>query len=307
MKSKISLLFIVWVTCLKLNAQTAFDMKKEFPSPGFDPSPNVAQLQPIKHEKILAAFTYISTKSKAQFNYPQGGCPERAVVIHYLLDSLKIPNFRIWVFAPSKLLESSKEKIYITDKNKLTTDDNNRIEWDYHVAPCVLSSNGTASPDTLVIDPSINSKKPLKVKDWLSLINNSKQSKYCFLDGKYYQFNTKENGASNVINGYLYPYEGGAYDNLWVEKMMALNETAYTMYLKYVKNKDNSSQKVKDIKAVIGNSATLKEVLEYKDGLPAASKIRYITTNYPDFASDMWALYSKSFSAWAKRMKTLKA
>ncbi len=305
MKYLISVIFHFILTFSMLNAQTAFNMKDEFPNPSFDPNPDFGQIKSLQYDKIFSAFNFISAKSNMQFNYPQGGCPERAIVMHYILDSMGIPNFRIWVFAPSRLIEKSSEKMFILDKNNLTTDNGNKIQWDFHVAPCVLGSNETARPDTFVIDPSLRPDKPLKVQEWLSCIGNHEHSKYSFLDGNFYQFNRKDSGNSNVINGFFYSYNDGAYDNLWVEKMMALNQTAYAMYLKYVKDDDRSLKQVSDIMTVIGNSATLKEVLEYKNGQPAQSKIRYVISNYPQFVTDSWTMYSQCLVAWVSRMKAL--
>ena len=43
-------------------------------------------------------FVFLKSKSKLEFNYPQGNCDDRAHAMCLLLDSLKISNFKIWNF-----------------------------------------------------------------------------------------------------------------------------------------------------------------------------------------------------------------
>ncbi|MEA5402838.1 protein-glutamine glutaminase family protein [Arcicella sp. DC2W] len=301
---------LVLLITVSVKGQTYFNMVQKFPAsacePYCNPNPDFNQIKPISYTDALLAFNYLSRKSNAQFNYPQGGCPERALILHYLLDSIQISNFRIWVFAPSKLIENDTRKIFIYDKNTLTTDSQNKIEWDFHVAPCVLSKNQNGEIDTLVFDPSIDGDRPLQHTEWLNSIGNHEIAEYTFLDGKYYQFNKQNNGYSNVINGYFYPYKNFAYDNLWLEKMLSLNDVAYEMFEKYVQDKDRNLQDVMDIRSVIGNSATLKEVLDFKDGTPASSKIRYLASKYPKFSSDMWTMYSVKLVYWTQRIQRLR-
>lgn len=291
-------------------SQAYFNMVRDFPAtqcePYCNPNPDFTQIKRYNDTAITKAFHYISKQSNAQFNYPQGGCPERALIMRYLLDSMQLSNFRIWLFAPSRLVANDTNKIFILDKNNLTTDSRNRIEWDFHVAPCVLRNGANGKVDTLVIDPSLNGDKPLKHTEWMAAIGNSNMAGYTFLDGKYYQFNRQNNGTSNVINGYFYPYEGFAFDNLWLERMLALNDVAYAIFNKYIKGKDQNDQQVKDIKAVIGNSATLKEVLDYKDGKPAPARIRNLVITHPDFIKNAWSLYSSQLVYWAQRIQHLR-
>lgn len=310
MKKIVSLSIFVLAVALSVNGQTYFNMTAKFPASGCEPycnpNPDFNQIATISNADALKAFNYLSKKSNTQFNYPQGGCPERALILHYLLDSMQISNFRIWVFAPSRLIENDTRKIFINDKNGLTTDNQNKIEWDFHVAPCVLSKNQTGKIDTLVFDPSIDGEKPLKYTEWLNSIGNHEIAEYTFLDGKYYQFNRQNGGSSNVIDGYFYPYEGFAYENLWLEKMLSLNDVAFAMFKKYIEGKDKNSQDVKDLMAVIGNSATLKEILDFKDGKPASSKIRYLASKYPKFSTEMWTMYSSKLVYWTQRIQGLK-
>lgn len=291
------------------SSQSYFNMVTSFPAsecePYCNPNPNYNEIKIYDAFKIKQAFDYISKKSFVQFNYPQGGCPERAILIKFFLDSMRIDNFRIWLFAPSRLIENDERKIFINDKNQLTTGKDNKIEWDFHVAPCVLTKGKDGTVDTFVIDPSINGQEPMMHSKWLTSIGDHEYGQYTFLDGKYYMFNRQNGGNSNVINGYFYPYEGFAYDNLWVEKMMALNDVAYAMFKKYIQGKPSSSTAY-DLKTVIGNSATLKEVLEYRNGSPSPSKLRTLSINHSNFINQAWTLFNNRLIYWTKRIEKMR-
>ena len=202
MKNLIFSILIFGITFASFS-QEHFNVNEEYPCQGcVNYSADFNSQKKYTKEKINSVFDSI-VNSGIEFNYPQGGCQNRAQIMSmYLTKKHKIEHSRIWLFAPIDLKKGDKRTLFISDKNKLT----DTIQWNYHVAPSVLVQNGT-KVDTLVIDPSINSIKPLKVNEWLDAIGNSKISKYTFLKSDYYFFYTQDGGASSVINGYFYKYE----------------------------------------------------------------------------------------------------
>ncbi|WP_407264913.1 protein-glutamine glutaminase family protein [Tenacibaculum maritimum] len=285
--------------------QTYFNLANEFPQVNFNPNPDFSNIKPLSQSESNIVFNQIENNSKIQFNYPQGGCPERAIITNYILDSLKVDNFKIWLFAPSRLIKNSKEQIYIYDKNSLTTDAENKIKWDFHVAPAILSENSNGTIDTLIIDPSV-AKKPLKTQEWLGHIEGAEKAKYSYTKGKFYNFFQQDNGRSNVINGSFFEYVSTSYNGLWLEKMLALNDVAFEMYKEYILNDDVDLSTKADVKVVIGNSATLKDVLDFKSGAPAKSSIRYLINNQNEFIIKSWDLYQRQILIWADRIENLK-
>jgi hypothetical protein len=303
MKILFTLVFLFFITTSF--GQKHFDLTVDFPQINHNPNPNFEEIKPINHNEVNKIFDKVNSKSGIEFNYPQGGCPERAIITNYVLDSLGVDNFKIWLFAPSRLIQGDKRQIFVFDKNKLTDDYENKIKWDFHVAACILRENSNGKIDTLVIDPSI-AKKPLTSKEWLKSINGLQDSKYTYTKGKFYSFNKKNNGNSNVINGYFYEYSGFSYNQLWLEKMLALNDVAYKMYQDYLLDDSLDINVKNDLKSVIGNSATFKEVLSFNDGIPNQSKIFYLVKNHPKFINECWDLYQKQIVLWRKRIVGLK-
>lgn len=270
--------------------------------------PDLSTFQVVDYMAALNAFNFISKNSGIQFSYPQGGCPERAVMVHLVLDSLDIPNFRIWDFAGRRLDSSSNDRIFIYDKNKISTEGEYRITWDFHVASCILAKETSGKIDTLAFDPAMDADKPLLYIDWLHGIGNSQTSKFTFTDGKYYLFNRIGTAypLSEVINGEFWLYTGKYTHD--IEKFMALNDVAYAAYLKWLKpimNNSNYAQKVKDIRNVLGNSSTLKEVLDRNDGDNDSANIVYLAKNYPDFLKYLWDSYGEREIKWIQRYQTL--
>ncbi len=164
---------------------------------------SLSDLKQYSNEQIEDAFNYVSYKSGIEFRYPQGGCQQRAQMMHVLLDSLKIDHARIWLFAPIDLDANNRTQLEVEDKNHLVEGDT--IKWNYHVAPCVIVLKNNKI-DTLIIDPSLNREKAMTIHAWLSSIKNSEKSRYTFLDSKYYFFNTQNGGNSTVLNGFFYTY-----------------------------------------------------------------------------------------------------
>lgn len=282
-------------------AQTHFDLTKKFPFSGFNPNVDINDIEPVKSEHVATIFNYISKQSKIQFNYPQGGCPERAQMMHLLLDSMKFNNFKIWIFAPTRMTVGDTRKISVPDNNGLSISTANKIEWDFHVASCIIEEKSNGKRDTLVIDPSINADKPLPYKSWLNSITNKDLASYTFTEGKYYSFN--RNG--DILNGFFYPYSGLSYDDLWLEKAMAMNDVAIAMFKKYVQGKDPNLAQTKAVIQVIENSATLNEVLRYKDGKPWPAKIRSLTTNHSAFIAEAWSMYAQRLAYWGSRVSSM--
>lgn len=310
--SKLLTLLLV-VIGLNSHAQTFFDMKAEYTavyssnncSPYCNPNADFTKIVKVKEDEAMAAFNYLSKKSGIQFNYPQGGCPERALIMHYILDSMGITDFRIWVFAPLRVTSGDSRNLYINDKNKLIDDASNQIHWPFHVAPCVLTITPQGGTDTIVFDPAINPNKPLNYHEWLNAIGNHEVAKYTFLDSRFYQFNLTNTG---LVNGYFYPYEGGAFDDKWLEKTLAMNDVAITLYNKYIVNAEAnkvSATKKALVKTLLGNSATFYAILNRNDGLPAYSKLNTLIKSNPALIKEIWTLHDTRFSYWLLRVTNL--
>ncbi len=138
--------------------QTYFDVTKDFPCSGcpnpYQPNADIDSVTHYDMSKIKNVFQKIATESNIEFNYPQGGCQQRAQIVSMLLKKVhNIDHFRVWLFAPINLDKNSNVTLEIKDKNDFSS--SGKISWNYHVAPVIrITLNGKI--ENFVIDPSIN-------------------------------------------------------------------------------------------------------------------------------------------------------
>ena len=113
---------------------------------------NVNKLKAYAESTVTAAFNNIATILQDEYNYPQGGCQQRAHMSSLLLDKKHtIEHAKIWLFAAGTLTASNKTMLEIKDKNRFTP--GNKIQWGYHVAPVVKIKKNNKT--TLhIIDPA---------------------------------------------------------------------------------------------------------------------------------------------------------
>ncbi len=309
MRSLLLTIFILLFTFT--NGQTWFDVTKDYPCQGCVTTPGLDNLTPYNPSVIQKVFNHISNAG-ITFSYPQGGCQQRAEIMSMMLTKkYKIAHCKIWLFAPVDLYRNNDTTLFIKDKNNLTPDGN--IRWNYHVAPCVVIE-GKNRKDTIVIDPSLDASKPLPLAKWFALIGNSSSAKYTFLDPKWYFFNTQDNGASTVINGYFYTntattYCNDSYKDLTLEKGLSVNDMAIYILNKYIQTlramKVPSAAQTKmlnDLKSVWGNVNTLENLFSlFKSGCGDNATLRHVLgvmASYPVVMADAISFYHKRLLYW---------
>lgn len=103
------------------------------------------------------------------FLYPDDGCFARAHVMNeHIFDSFKIKMTKIFVFGDLKVQTKNSEFGSVT--------------WWYHVAPVAKVGN-----QIYVIDPSIEAKKPMELKEWvLSMVREVGDAQIAICDGNSY-------------------------------------------------------------------------------------------------------------------------
>ncbi len=247
--------FVISIFCLlvqvtsKAQVSTYFSVETDFPNNNGKYSADIAKLPAYSEAHIQSAFSALAN-SGIYFGYPQGGCQNRAEMMHILLEKeLCMQHAKVWIFAPMDLYPGDNRKLEIKDPNNLAA--NGMIMWTYHVAPVLIRKNADGKLDTVVIDPAIDNKKPMVLKDWLGSMKNANVSKYTFLESKWYFFNTQNN--SSVINGFFYPYTTDVFEDYHrstVERGLAVNDMAKFL-LKKLKDGYNDSNG--DLKKFVTN------------------------------------------------------
>ncbi|MES2732339.1 MAG: protein-glutamine glutaminase family protein [Bacteroidota bacterium] len=213
----------------------------------------------IEKAKADELFQHI-LNSEIQFNYVQGNCHNRAHVMCLLMASQGIIPAKVWVFAPGRYTMVDTTLISIDDKNNLAP--TGKINWGYHVAPVVYVKNDTGI-DTLVFDPSLFPDGPVLHQTWLDALRTEKTI-HLFADQEWYLFNylsfntaqtrwdtrnslsdslgempdtgvTLVPSVSEVMTADFFRYEEESKDNHWLEKGLAIDETAFKFYNQEIK------------------------------------------------------------------------
>ncbi len=117
--------------------------------PTYFPNADITLLKVYDMPVIERAFSSIANDWEIEFNFPQGGCQQRAQIMSMILQKkFNIEHCKIWLFSPAALYLSDTRTFYTEDKNRLSPD--NKVEWNYHVAPVVQVQSGNTI-DTLVL------------------------------------------------------------------------------------------------------------------------------------------------------------
>ncbi|BAU54473.1 protein-glutamine glutaminase family protein [Mucilaginibacter gotjawali] len=314
---KAFLLFVFSFLVLFAKAQPEyFDIEKNFPcntcGANYHPTIDLKEIKVYDLATVTKVFDSISYHLNIEFNYPQGGCQQRAQIMSmFLTKKFNIQHAKIWLFAPIDLNFNDNQTLFVNDKNELSP--NNTISWNYHVAPVVLVKQNNRI-DTVVIDPSICRDKAVSFSTWLKLIGNSNISKFTFLQSDLYFFNVqlnKDGSLSNVINGYFYNFSNPVKDNLTLEKGLAINDMAVIINKKYIKPLTHSHsqadiQKLNDLKAIFGNATALDFLFsQNSSGRSNNTSNRFVMTTYSDIMIDAKALFTNRVSYWARITTTL--
>lgn len=108
-----------------------------------------AQFKHLRDERFVADPDHQGKVRRESWLYPDDGCFARAALMNQNLQKWqKDPVSKIFVFGDLNVATANSDTGFVT--------------WWYHVAPIV--SDGT---EPFILDPSIEPKHPLKLKDWL--------------------------------------------------------------------------------------------------------------------------------------------
>lgn len=262
---------------------------------------------------IKEAFDYISYSSAIEFDFPQGGCQQRAQIMSLILSKkFNIQHSKIWLFAPAALYENNAVTLFVEDKNKLSPD--NTVNWNYHLANAVRVQKESGEIDTLIIDPSINRNKPLTINEWFAAMGNSNTGQYSYLTPEYYFFNCKyniNNEITTVFDGTFFEFMNPVKDNLLMEKGLAVNDMAMTIYHKYIEPlmqsvKEEDKKRLNDLKDIFGNSTALDLLFSQNmSGYTDNTTHRYVITHYSEIMKEAKMIFSDRLIFWTIFSNTL--
>jgi Glutaminase len=211
-------------------------------------------------------------KSGIPFGYQQANCHNISHFISLLLASKGVQCAKIWAFAPVVYSTSSSKLISFADKKNISP--YGRIDWGYHVAP-ILQVRINSKVRKMVIDPGLFPKSLVRYRTWLAKLKTRKLI-YLIMDSEWYLFNSSMIPNSQLSPDYneiqpnvklpdwfsdklitdFFKYEDDCLEQHWIEKGLAINETALTFYeseIKPILHSKVNHELVEDYKMLSGN------------------------------------------------------
>ena len=263
---------------------------------------------------IEKAFKAISNDWGIEFEFPHGGCQQRAQLISLILkQQYHIEHYKIWLFAPAALYLNEDKMLQLVDKNYLSL--NGNIEWSFHVAPVVniKTINGI---ETYIIDPSVDRDKPLLLQEWLIALGNSHTGQYSYLLPEKYFFNSsyhtdEQDMMTMLFDGSFYDYVNPAKDNLAVEKGLAINDMVKIIYNKHIapviqRNQEIDNLILEDLKAIFGNATALDMLFSQNiSGYTDNTTLRYVMTHYGSIIEEARDIFNHRLYYWTKVINEL--
>ncbi|WP_018341626.1 protein-glutamine glutaminase family protein [Cytophaga aurantiaca] len=217
------------------------------------------------------------------FTYPQANCHNIAHYISLLAKRQGITLAKIWAFTPGIYTSYNTRVITFKDKNQLSP--TGKIDWGYHVAPVLfVEQDGVVTK--MVIDGVLFPNGAVPYKAWLAKIKTKKLI-YLLMDAEWYLFNTSyvtntqldffdgntdEPVKPNVIFPYwfankcvtdFFKYEDNSKENGWLEKGLAINNTAGIFYeneIKPILNDASQEVLLNDYRSLVGNVLNFENV-----------------------------------------------
>ncbi len=273
---------------------------------------DVKQLLTYDVDTIQHAFENIAHQSQIEFNYPQGGCQQRAHIMSVMLaKKFNIQHGKVWLFAPITMHVHDARTLFVADKNQITP--NNVVEWNYHVAPVVQVNDGNTT-SVMVIDPSTNTNAPQLLADWFAGIGNSDASEYTFTLPFAYFFNgclSSNGNLTALFDGSFFAYEDETRRDLILEKGLAVNDMAMKIYYNYLQplikaTNQNEQQKLQDLKDIFGNATALDFLFARNiSGFTLNTTQRYILTHYSDIINEARRIFYERLSYWTQVTNSL--
>ncbi len=282
--------------------------------PTYIPYADIDLLKVHEIEAIQYAFDSIVNDFGIEFNFPHGGCQQRAQLMSMILNKkFGIEHLKIWLFAPAALYEKQTGMLQLVDKSYLSPTEH--IEWSFHVAP-VVKINTEAGVQTFVIDPSVDRFRPLLINDWFTALGNSHTGQYSFLLPEKYFFNSsyhtdEDNMMTMLFDGSFYDFVNPAKDNLAVEKGLAVNDVVKRIYDQHIvmllqKEDIDSIKKLEDMKAIFGNATAMDMLFSQNiSGYTDNTTMRYTLTNYPAIIKEAKSIFNERLFYWMGVMNDL--
>jgi hypothetical protein len=260
-------------------------------------------------------------ESGLPFGYQQANCHNISHYIRLLLASKDCQCAKIWVFAPVVYSSSNSQQISFVDKKNISP--TGTIDWGYHVAPIIeVKINGKARK--MVIDVGLFPNGIVRYRTWLAKLNTKKLI-YLIMDSEWYLYNSSmitnaqlhadsdeldENQPNIKLPDWFsdkhitdfFKYEEDALEQHWIEKGLAVNETAMTFYdteIKPILDSELHQELVTDYKMLAGNVFNFETV--FRDDNWNYEMNNDFQLKHQDIISKYREVYSLNLNKWLEK------
>jgi hypothetical protein len=275
----------------------------------------------VDHSTLIHLFQQI-LKSGIPFGYQQANCHNISHFICLFTESKGINAAKIWAFTPGVYSPTSSRLISFTDRQKLSP--TGKIDWGYHVAPIVQVKIGNTISN-MVIDPVLFPKGPVGYRTWLAKLK-TKRLIYLLMDPEWYLFNSsfwpnskqeiwdEENlpnvtfpdWFSNKLVTDFFKYEEDSKQNHWLEKGLAINETASKFYQREIipiLKKPSRSELLQDYRNLVGNVFNFETV--FRDRLFNYEMNEQFLEKHQMVIEKYMKSYEKALLKWQAKLEEL--
>lgn len=264
-------------------------------------------------------------QSGIPFGYQQANCHNISHYISLLLASKGYQCAKIWAFAPVVYSTSSSKLISFTDKKNISP--TGKIDWGYHVAPILQVRIGN-KVRKMVIDPGLF-KTPVRYRTWLAKLKTRKLI-YLIVDSEWYLFNSSMIPNSQIqydSNGFtnqnqpnvqlpdwfsdklitdFFKYKEDSLEQHWIEKGLAVNETAmafYTAEIKPLLHSKTHLNLVTDYKMLVGNVFNFETI--FRDNNWNYEMDDNFQFKHQDIIAQYREIYFLNLNKWQASLATL--
>lgn len=219
--------------------------------------------------EFSSLFDEIRKQLRHTYLYPQGNCHNVSHFVSILLNRLGVPHRKVWMFAPCRYDIRSKESICLPDPNGLGS--RGLISWGYHVGLLIDDTDKGGC----VFDYFINHNRPMGLLEWTNALPLSRHQLQIEASESYL-FHTDPHPAQceGLFNGRFFRYEGDARQYEWMEKGLAVNQTAYDFFLEEIKSRPEGTLR-QEYRRLVGSIHTFEAILR-DQAIPAGLSTSFL-------------------------------
>ena len=202
------------------------------------------------------------------------------------------------------------------------------IDWGYHVAPVIQVRMGS-KVRKMVIDPSLFPKNLVRYRTWLAKLKTRKLI-YLIMDSEWYLYNSsmipnsqlqyESNELSNAKKPNIklpdwfsdklitdfFKYEEEALHNHWIEKGLAVNETAIEFYINEIKpilHSNSHHELVVEYKMMVGEVFNFETI--FRDGNWNYEMNQDFQLKHQEIIAKYREIYASNLDKWKESLALL--